>query len=398
MATSSRRTVLGAVGASALGLGALLASASPLAALRSTLEAATQAPRKEFVCPPCACGRDHEVFDRPGSCPACGMVLVEKGAADSEAAAPPRGPGVRAAVLIFDGVQVIDFAAPYEVFGQAGYEVFTVAAEARPVLAAMGLRVTPRFALAEAPVPEIVLVPGGDVGGAESDPRVLDWLRTRARSARHVVSVCNGAFILAAAGLLDGLTATTFYDLLESLRMRAPKTTVVSDRRFVDNGTIITTAGLSSGIDGALHVVSKVSGPGRAQLAALNMEYDWKADGRYARAGFADAPIRRLFGRGLVLPLPAPERAELTSTSGDETHWRVVWSVTTSRGPEAVARDAVAAVDERGSWTRVAATTAGAAGAAWTLSHSGSGFQAALAADAGAGIVRLSLRLDRQKP
>jgi putative intracellular protease/amidase len=391
MVTVCRRQLL-------FGLLALLCSVAPLAALRNPIEGAAQTPGKQFVCPPCACGRDHEVRDRAGTCPACGMALVEKGATDSEAASMPQGPGIRAAVLIFDGVQVIDFAAPYEVFGQAGYEVFTVAAEERPVLAAMGLRVTPRYALAEAPPAEIVLVPGGDVGAPERDPRVLDWLRTRAHGARHVVSVCNGAFILAAAGLLDGLTATTFYDLLEALRTRAPKTTVVSDRRFVDNGKVITTAGLSSGIDGALHVVSRVSGPGRAQLAALNMEYDWKADGRYARAGFADAPIRRLFGRGLVLPLPAEERADVAATSGDAAHWTVVWSVTTSRTPEAVGKDAAAVVDERGSWTRVAANHPGAAGAAWTLRHSGSVFRAALDAKADAGIVRLSLRLDRQGP
>lgn len=115
---------------------------------------------KQYVCPPCACGRDHDVFDRPGSCPACGMTLVEKGAS---AAAPAEGSRVRAAVLIFDGVQVIDFAAPYEVLGQAGYEVFTVAVDTRPIVTAMGLRVTPRYALAEAPSAQVLLVPGGDV-------------------------------------------------------------------------------------------------------------------------------------------------------------------------------------------------------------------------------------------
>lgn len=390
----SRREVLKTVGASALGLGVSASGVQALGALPMLLQGTAGAARKEYVCPPCSCGRDHEVFDRPGTCPACGMSLVEKGAAP--AATPHAAASVRAAILIFDGVQVIDFAAPLEVFGQAGYEVFTVAPENRPVLASMGLRVTPRFALAEAPATEILLVPGGEVGAVESDRRVLDWLRARAETTRHVVSVCNGAFILAAAGLLDGLTATTFYDLVESLRARAPKTTVVTDRRFVDNGRIIATAGLSSGIDGALHVVSKVSGLGRAQMAALNMEYDWKADGLYARASFADGPVRRLFGRGLALPLPAPERAEVSSTSGDQARWEVVWSVATSRAPGAVAKDAAAAVDERSAWTRVA--TAGTPGndeATWTLTHAGSRFRATLAAAAVGGDVRLSLRLER---
>jgi putative intracellular protease/amidase len=323
------------------------------------------------------------------------MTLVEKGSA---AATPSRatGPGVRAAVLIFDGVQVIDFAAPYEVFGQAGYEVFTVASEARPILTSMGLRVTPRHTLADAPSAQVLLVPGGDVGEAQNDPRVLDWIRSQAKGATHVLSVCNGAFILAAAGLLDGLRATTFYDLIEALRSRAPRTTVVSDRRFVDNGKVITTAGLSSGIDGALHVVSKVSGPGQAQMAALNMEYDWKADDRYARASFADAPIRRLFGRGLVLELPAPERAEVVSTSGDRARWEVVWAVATSRSPRAVAQGVAASIDERGPWKRVAAQASGAGAAAWTFAFSGSRFRGSLAETGSPGSVRLSLRLERE--
>lgn len=356
-----------------------------------------ETPPKAYVCPPCGCGRDHEVWNKPGTCPACGMVLVEKGAAGPAAADGPQGAGVRAAVLLFDGVQVIDFAAPFEVFGQAGYEVFTVALEPRPVLTAMGLRVTPRHALKDAPPFEVLLVPGGDVGGPQNDPLVLDWIRARAKDATHVVSVCNGAFILAAAGLLDGLEATTFYDLIPALRLAAPSTKVVSDRRLVDNGKVITTAGLSSGIDGALHVVSKISGPGRAQMAALNMEYDWKADGRYARASFADAPIRRLFGRGLLLPLPAPERAQVVSTAGDGTRWEVVWTVGTSRPSAEVAKGVAAAIEVRGAWKRVLGSEgSGNGGAAWVLVDSGSQFRGFLAASGGPGSVRLSLRLERE--
>src|SRR5688572_29872643 len=180
---------------------------------------------KRYVCPPCGCPRDGEIFHKPGTCPACGMVLVEDGAAAAPAHAMPTAT-VRAAVLIFGGVQVIDFAAPYEVFGQAGYEVFTVTAEPGPVLTSMRLQVTPRYAFADAPRAEIVLVPGGEVAAAQRDARVLEWLRGQAPHATHVVSVCNGAFILAAAGLLDGLRATTFYDLIAALRSEAPRTEV----------------------------------------------------------------------------------------------------------------------------------------------------------------------------
>jgi putative intracellular protease/amidase len=326
------------------------------------------------------------------------MMRVEKGSA---AAAPmaARPPGVRAAVLIFDGVQVIDFAAPYEVFGQAGYEVFTVAPEARPITTAMGLLVTPRYALAEAPAAQVLLVPGGDVGGAQRDPRVLEWLRTRGASAAHVLSVCNGAFILAASGMLDGLQATTFYDLIEPLRQQAPKVTVVSDRRFVDNGKVITTAGLSSGIDGALHVVARLSGKGRAQMAALNMEYDWKADGRYSRASFADAPIRKVLGRGLLLPLPGPERAEVTSTGGDEARWEVVWSLATARPAGAVVEGVASALDGRSGWTRdrKRAGEGAEAEAAFAIADAGGRFRGSLRASGEGRGVRVALRVLRER-
>lgn len=344
--------------------------------------------KKRYVCPPCGCPRDREVFDRPGTCSACGMDLVEEGATPPPAAAAQ---AVRVAVLIFDGVQVIDFAAPYEVFGQAGYEVFTVASEARAVTTSMGLSVSPRYGFATAPAAQILLVPGGEVAAAQKDARVIEWLRSQAPAAAHVVSVCNGAFILASAGLLDGLQATTFYDLIPALRSEAPRTEVVSDRRFVDNGKVITTAGLSSGIDGALHVVSRVSGNGRAQMAALNMEYDWKADGRYARARFADAPIRRLFGRGLNLPLPAPERAQVASTAGDADRWEVVWSVPTARPRETVAQGVAAAIEERGDWTR----SGTADRPAWSLAHEGARFRATLATTAIEAGVRVALGLER---
>jgi len=103
-----------------------------------------------------------------------------------------------------------------------------------------------------------------------------------------VLSVCNGAFILAKTGLLDGLTATTFYDLIDELERRYPKVKAVRDRRYVDNGKFITTAGISSGIDGSLHVIGRLRGRAMAERAALNMEYEWKPGGDFARAAFAD--------------------------------------------------------------------------------------------------------------
>src|SRR5690606_10246758 len=112
--------------------------------------------------------------------------------------------------LLFDGVQIIDFAGPYEVFGQAGFGVTTLSHDGKAVTTAMGLRVTPDAAFDAAPALDVLLVPGGDVQDAERDPKVLAFVRGHARSSRHVLSVCTGSFILAGAGLLDGLRATTF--------------------------------------------------------------------------------------------------------------------------------------------------------------------------------------------
>lgn len=234
------------------------------------------------------------------------------------------------AILLFEGVQIIDFTGPYEVFGQAGLRVFTVAASTAPITTSMGMKVTPDYALAQAPPAQILVIPGGDIRAAVDNPDVIAWIRERAAPARHVLSVCNGAIILAKTGLLDGLTATTFYDLIPRLREAAPKTRVVTDQRYVDNGKIITTAGLSSGIDGSLHVVERLQGKGPAQQVALNMEYDWRPDSGFARAALADAELRRLFGRPLRLEVPPGGTYRVLSTQGTADRWEANWEIQTA--------------------------------------------------------------------
>lgn len=239
-------------------------------------------------------------------------------------------PDRNAAILIFDGVQIIDYAGPYEVFGQAGFRVFTVAASPEPVTTAMGMKVTPAYTLAEAPQAQVLIIPGGGVDATVGNAAVISWIRQRAATAQHVLTVCNGAFILARTGLLDRLTATTFYDLIPALKEAAPKTRVVSDQRYVDNGKIITTAGLSSGIDGSLHVIERMLGKARAQQVALNMEYDWRPDGGYARAALADAELRRLFGRRLNLQVPGGGEAKVLNTAGTRDRWEARWEIKTT--------------------------------------------------------------------
>jgi hypothetical protein len=114
---------------------------------------------------------------------------------------------------------------------------------------------------------------------------------------------------------LDGLTATTYYNAISELGDNFPKIKVVSDQRFVDNGKFITTAGLSSGIDGALHIVEKLEGKYKAQTVALNLEYDWKPDDNYARASLADKYLKKIF-EGNDEGHPSISSVKLLSTEG----------------------------------------------------------------------------------
>jgi len=117
-------------------------------------------------------------------------------------------------------------------------------------------------------------VPGGNSANVTGDEASIRWLKTVSPDLKIALSVCTGAFALAKAGLLDGKKATTWYGAIERLKDIAPKTTVFEQKRFVDNGKVITTAGVSAGIDGALHVVARLLGDETAQKTAKYMEYD----------------------------------------------------------------------------------------------------------------------------
>lgn len=193
-------------------------------------------------------------------------------------------PGLRrqVAVLVFSGVELLDFAGPGEVFSAAGkghgpgVDVFTVGPTARPVVSQGFVTVTPRYSIADSPRPDVLIVPGGGVRSLLEDPAAMAWIREVAAEAEVVMSVCNGAMVLAEAGLLDGLEATTHHGSLAALRQAVPSATVHDDRRFVDNGRIVTAAGVSAGIDAALHVVTRLFGPEKAEQVARYMEYSWE--------------------------------------------------------------------------------------------------------------------------
>ncbi len=187
-------------------------------------------------------------------------------------------------ILIFDDVEVLDFSGPFEVFAVCGrqieagaFTVFTVGHSLDPITARNGLSVNPRATLADAPPIDLLLIPGGyGTRPLMHDATVIDWIRKRAPQAELVLSVCTGALLLAKAGLLDGLSATTHHGALDLLREVAPNTTVRDDLRVVDNGRVITSAGVAAGIDMSFHVVAKLLSPEVAQATARYIEYPWQ--------------------------------------------------------------------------------------------------------------------------
>jgi transcriptional regulator GlxA family with amidase domain len=200
----------------------------------------------------------------------------------------------RVAILLFDDVEVLDFAGPFEVFSVAGrrdgrgepaFVVSTVAARPGPIVARNGLTIMPHFTLADCPSSDILIVPGGYGSRALlADEPLLAWVRQRSAAAELTLSVCTGALVLGAAGLLDGLQATTHQGALDELRRWAPAATIRPEARVVDNGRIILSGGISAGIDMSLHVVARLLGIDHAVETARYMEYDWRPSERVLAA------------------------------------------------------------------------------------------------------------------
>lgn len=198
------------------------------------------------------------------------------------------------AIFIFDDVEVLDFAGPFEIFsvcglrseGEKPFNVFTVA-EKQNIRARNNLLLTANYLLNDCPKPDIVLLPGG--GGLHIDGTpfgsrkemnnevLLNWVREQNRTAELMLSVCTGSLVLAKAGLLEGLEATTHWKAVETMKAAAPNTKLSPEKRWVDNGRIILSAGVSAGIDMSFYVISKLMGKDVADENAQYIQYDhWK--------------------------------------------------------------------------------------------------------------------------
>ncbi|MAG32931.1 MAG: hypothetical protein CL908_18800 [Deltaproteobacteria bacterium] len=194
----------------------------------------------------------------------------------------------RVGILVYSGMEILDFAGPAAVFaaagqhakeGQRGFEILTVGRDRAPAVAMSCLDVLPDHDLSSCPKLDVLVIPGGVPRELMNDRNLLAWIAARAAKADVTLSVCTGAFVAAKAGLLDGKEATTHWAALPLLQPRFPKVKTRNERRFVDAGSIVTAAGVSSGIDAALHVVDRLENRDLAFAAARAIRHRWNSSG-----------------------------------------------------------------------------------------------------------------------
>ena len=188
------------------------------------------------------------------------------------------------AILLFDEVELLDFAGPGEVFQQAGFNgrsafnVYTVGVNKKEIISQSFLKVTTQYLIDDCPMPDILVIPGGNTIAQVSNEKLITWIKTVNQKAEYIMSVCNGVRLLAKTGALDGMTATSHFRAVDNLAKEFPKVKMVKGKRFIDNGRIITTEGVSAGIDGSLYLVSKMFNKEVADAVAVQMMYNWKPE------------------------------------------------------------------------------------------------------------------------
>lgn len=192
-------------------------------------------------------------------------------------------------IFLFDEVEILDFAGPFEVFSTATrmqwriqpqspplFEVFTIAQSNHRVTARAGLQIVPQFTTVNHPKIDVLIVPGGEVTAELSKPEIIEWISRTDRTTQLTASVCTGAFLLGKAGLLAGRPITTHWEDIADLQTAVPEADVQTNQRWVDDGKIVTSAGISAGIDMCLYLVARLAGMELAVKTATQMEFDWQ--------------------------------------------------------------------------------------------------------------------------
>jgi transcriptional regulator GlxA family with amidase domain len=188
-------------------------------------------------------------------------------------------------IFLFDDVEVLDFAGPFEVFSVTSqlnnyepFSVFTISETGEEINAVNGLNILPDFSFEDHPDIDILIIPGGD-GTREliNKQVVIDWVNEISHGSEITMSVCSGARILAKAGLLDGHNSITHHEVIKDVKNITSETNILEGKRFVDEGKIMTSGGITAGIDLSLHVVEKLFGKSMARETVIYMEYgDWR--------------------------------------------------------------------------------------------------------------------------
>lgn len=196
---------------------------------------------------------------------------------------------IKTGIFIYNNVEVLDFAGPFEVFSTAArvksrqtendapfFNVFTIGEKKPLIIARGGLKIIPEYDINQHPDIDLLIIPGGVVTEEMAKDRIISWIRNCYEHSTLTASVCTGAFLLAKAGLLDSKKATTHFEDIPDLETMFPAVQVIPNAPFVDQGRIVSSAGISAGIDMSLYIVSRLAGKKLAFDTARQMEYDWK--------------------------------------------------------------------------------------------------------------------------
>jgi transcriptional regulator GlxA family with amidase domain len=191
-------------------------------------------------------------------------------------------------IYIYNQVEMLDFAGPFEVFHTASrvwlrdhpdeempFTVFTIGTDDHPIRARGELQIKPHYLMDNHPRLDVLIIPGGVTAVEQERLELLTWVQEQAAQVEVLASVCTGAFLLAEAGLLEGRPVTTHWEDIQPLREAFPGLEVVDDERFVDTGAIVTSAGISAGLDMSLYLVARLMDGDLARKTARQMDYHW---------------------------------------------------------------------------------------------------------------------------
>ena len=195
---------------------------------------------------------------------------------------------INVGIYLYNEVEVLDFAGPFEVFSTASrvnarrspesdnlFNVFTVAEEQHSVIARGGLQIIPKYSISGHPEINVLIIPGGIVIDELVKDHIVSWIQNSSKTADIIASVCTGAFLLAKAGLLKSKRAITHWEDIDDLISMFPDIKILKNVRWIDEGRIVTAAGISAGIDMSLHLISRAANNDLAIRTARQMEFDW---------------------------------------------------------------------------------------------------------------------------